>query len=62
MSATDDMLGIIPPIVVAGAATQMANTMFGKQKTKVVYKYKSKKKTKRKTRSTKSKSSVKKYL
>ena len=40
MSATDDMLGIMPTIVVAGAATKMADSMFGsgKAKTRTVYK------------------------
>lgn len=34
MSATDDMLGIMPPIIVAGAVTSLAKTMFPDDKRK----------------------------
>ena len=38
MSATDDMLGIMPPIIVAGAVTKMAGSMFPDKKTRTVTK------------------------
>jgi len=69
MTATDDMIGIIPPIVVAGAVTKMASTMFPsnektKTRTRTVYKTKyvtrkakSKKKTTSKKNTRKSKGS-----
>ncbi len=46
MSATDEIIGIIPPIVVAGAVTSMTKSMFGNgeaKKQRVVYKTKIKK-------------------
>lgn len=59
MTATDEMLGIMPPIIVAGAATNLAKTMFPEQmkqktRTRTVYK------TKYVTRKSKTKSKSKK--
>jgi hypothetical protein len=49
MGASEDMLGIMPPIIVAGAVTKMASSMFGsgKEKTRTVYKTKYVKKAKK---------------
>jgi hypothetical protein len=68
MSVTDDLIGIIPPIIVAGAVTKMASSAFGnekkeKQRTRVIYKkvYVQRKKAHAK-RVKAIKKSVKKYL
>jgi hypothetical protein len=71
MTATDEMIGIIPPIVVAGAVTKLASTMFPSEtKTKTRYvtrkvKRKTSKKASRKSNGKWAKSvsrEVKKYL
>lgn len=60
MTATDEMLGIMPPIIVAGAATNLAKTMFPEQMKKEKTKTRTVYKTKYVTRKPKTKSKSKK--
>jgi hypothetical protein len=46
MGASEDMLGIMPPIIIAGAATSMTKSIFGsgdEKKQRVVYRTRVKK-------------------
>jgi hypothetical protein len=68
MSVTDDMLGILPPLIVAGAVTKMASSAFGnekkeRQRTRVIYKKVYIKRKKAQAKRVKAiKKDVKKYL